>query len=1578
MRSVITEGTQEAAQSVISQIPTRERIDFAQVRHEALIGAIVGGGTGALMQRASRAIEDIPELSPEAQQVYNEAEQTALDGGATLEESDIAGTKALGATEEGQEYIEATADAMDAVFRAEAAMGRLEEPGAILPTTELTEEEFNTLFESGATEEEIVAKLIADVEEAETPAEGREVPEIKFKSTEDLSQIGDIQRGAPESAMLKLTHNPLAAGRFLRLPEWAGDLVHRMTKGFEHGKKSGVSEGLGAALPKVKDLLGWLKNPDFKKTLESNRKGNIKALTEEGRDITTIETKFKEALSSFVEEHRKIPIPEGNRPLKLANDAAIAIGEQRWNDAVKTLEELESIMENRELYAKEIVKGIKPTIVDTTAADAALTGLQTARQEETTAQIRERAEKIEADAISSLTALESEQDPLPHLEALGNLVFNEGATDIKTFSKRMQEKLGDLWEQFKEFMQTVFDKLKSERGSFEFGRDVPLFPELQLDENLKPVFDTDNRLVSLKALIEAGGRQIQSIKELKDIPKQDIIKVINKIQNNQALNNEAEKTTALAIAESLGNAFFAQVGQSKGDFLDATEGLAEGELLRITDQGIADFINNIKFKEVKKPTKAQIQATQVKEQGETIKNLEQEVVRLKGIAQRQSIQAFRQEERLEETTDILVAEIKEQVRLVRKARSEGRQEAVARARQQINEIRGRIGREKTKVRIERETRRTVTQFVKDVIPLSEQGKFLKAIANARTPKQFGEVIERAQKFAEEFTEQDLKKRLRAKIKRELKTTKVKKKGGKPVGKFTPEVQNTLDLLRDAAKLSTEEAEAKVVANLEKYPDTIPPDNVALENRVLSMVHGFDNRTSAELETLLQEIKDIKNEGSMISELRKFNRQANIERVVGESIDVVTGGKGIPASISAGKQAAGIDISDRQSVFEKAAQWLGTKDLWLQGWPDLFNKLSRLDPSISKPGELTNPLEEFADVTKEEEVEKKGLRLNIIKIRNLFKKAYGIKVDTSRKSEREMFKKMREDTKVIDLGVYENSDGKKIHLKFTRAQARKRFMELQDPTLVDTFTEGMRYTEDMLIAITETLTAQDKDFAKSELEFYREYYKGVNNVYRDIYGVDLPFNEFYNPIRRELVKGQDDIMQTGGFGEFLQDLNTRGSVTSKSFISRVKNINPILQQSDVAVLEQHLAEMEKFKAWAKKIRDFNAVFGDVEFKTAVELYHGKGFLSTINNFVADYIRGGVDESGRLHWVDKVRGNIARSVLALKPIITTKQLISTIAYAESIPVAEFAKGELDFWKNPVKNSKFMYKHSELLKSRGQNQERDLKTALKSDEFSAYRARPNFLNSLMLNIQLGDQGAIVVGGHAVIKYHMDQGKSIEEAFAIFGRLTSSTQQSADKSLLSTTQRGGSFAKMFTQFMSAPNLYYRREMWALRNLMHGKIDKKQFTKTIMLYHVLIPMIFQFISDGFTWDEDEQFRAFLLGPWNGVFIAGDIVNGIIRRALGLRRYDDEVPIMTIVDDAARGWDLWDWNNLTSEEFHNALRGLAGAVGKWKGVPLKTALDMGQGIDEVLTGKFEEGAIQTLGYSPTVVKKRTGKKGGTF
>ena len=373
----------------------------------------------------------------------------------------------------------------------------------------------------------------------------------------------------------------------------------------------------------------------------------------------------------------------------------------------------------------------------------------------------------ETEILSNLGQVEDEA-ALPDLENLGRRVIAEGVTDEQTFTERMKTKLGDLWERFKGFMTRVFNKLKEERGSIEFGPEEarPLFPDLKLDESLKPILDISQRMVNLRALVEAGGRQIESIEELRGVDKAVILNVIDKVQSGEALTNTREKEVVTAIAESIGGAFFAQVQATKGDFLDATENLAEGELNQIINQGISDFIDTVQFQEIAKPTRAELLKGEIKEQGETIQALTKEAERLKTVAQERSQQVFRQEEVTEqerERVDLLVSEIGEQVKLARIARREGRQEAVEQARTKINALRRQQAQARTVTRIERATRRTLTELASETLPVALRGKFLKAIANSTTATQFGNVAERIQDAANAFEEaKRLKKNLGSK------------------------------------------------------------------------------------------------------------------------------------------------------------------------------------------------------------------------------------------------------------------------------------------------------------------------------------------------------------------------------------------------------------------------------------------------------------------------------------------------------------------------------------------------------------------------------------------------------------------------------------------------------------------------------------------------------------------------------------------------------------------------------------------------------------------------------------------------
>lgn len=867
--------------------------------------------------------------------------------------------------------------------------------------------------------------------------------------------------------------------------------------------------------------------------------------------------------------------------------------------------------------------------------------------------------------------------------------------------------------------------------------------------------------------------------------------------------------------------------------------------------------------------------------------------------------------------------------------------------------------------------------------------------------------------------------LKKAIIREIKAAKVKRVAGKPVGKFTPEVQEVLDKFTEALKLTEEQALGRIADNLERYIGKEVPDEVGLENRILDMVvrlqeipepvdawvvkkpgiekalRIFETEAEAntfkdefkgpgiveverrpgklpekrpalrkvftpkELESLLDGIREMKETGKVLNELRKFNRKSRHTVMVNDAIDVILGGEELPAGIET------VGVTQKKPPVKEFKAWLQnfTSNLGVHfvGWNDMMDMMSARDKT-SKPGE--SRLNKMAEVHTQENAEKAGRSKATQKVADIAREAFDFK------SDRELLQRFNLDAQEIAIGDFNNAVGVRVSLTMTKAEARKLMMEYADPTLRATFHEGMNYTEDMIQAIRRVLSPQDLDFMERQMKFYREYYDRVNSVYRGEYGVNLPFNEFYTPIQREGL-----IAPEGLYGEFLDEVSYRRSVGSGSLKSRVRNLRRLARRSDVNVLERHIADMEHFIAWSEKVRDLNAVFKNPDVRAAIKLHHDPSMLFVIDKFLNDFTRGGVEMSGRLNWLDKFRGNFTRSVLAAKASITIKQLTSVVAYMEVMPVKDFVKGTLDFWTSPIKNVRFLKKNSIWFAERGAHMERDIKTATRMREYKAYLKTRGFMDSLMLNVTLGDQGAIAIGGWAYYKYLVEKkGMSPAKAIIEFERFSEMTQQSSDLSLQSDIQRMGSFAKLFSMFLSAPNLYMRKELGAVRNLMAGRGSKLGHMKTIAIYHMVLPMFFQLVTDMFDWDEENQKRAVIMGPLNGIFIIGDGIEYFVSRALGQRAFPMQVAILSVFEDLSKfTTEAIEWvaeGEMTDEDFYRAIRGLAGFMGALTGTPLKQAVDQVKTGQDFIDGEHEKAIKELLGYSPHMVGKHDSETSG--
>ena len=82
----------------------------------------------------------------------------------------------------------------------------------------------------------------------------------------------------------------------------------------------------------------------------------------------------------------------------------------------------------------------------------------------------------------------------------------------------------------------------------------------------------------------------------------------------------------------------------------------------------------------------------------------------------------------------------------------------------------------------------------------------------------------------------------------------------------------------------------------------------------------------------------------------------------------------------------------------------------------------------------------------------------------------------------------------------------------------------------------------------------------------------------------------------------------------------------------------------------------------------------------------------------------------------------------------------------------------------------------------------------------------------------------------------------------------------------------KLLTMFQNQPNKYFRIEADAIRNFKYKRGSRAKAASTILLVHVILPMLFQYIADAFQFKPDRQARAGILGGLNYILVVGQFI----------------------------------------------------------------------------------------------------------
>ena len=436
----------------------------------------------------------------------------------------------------------------------------------------------------------------------------------------------------------------------------------------------------------------------------------------------------------------------------------------------------------------------------------------------------------------------------------------------------------------------------------------------------------------------------------------------------------------------------------------------------------------------------------------------------------------------------------------------------------------------------------------------------------------------------------------------------------------------------------------------------------------------------------------------------------------------------------------------------------------------------------------------------------------------------------------------------------------------------------------------------MIALLDPKVKETADWQVNEL--YPFLYNHYNDAYKKLYRTDLPWNEFYaGTIYREGVNQEE--------ASILDLQNARNIYSTAVGASGTKvreNSNKAIQTMDMMdVLNTYLNQMEYFAAYGEVVRDMSKLFNNKYISDAITKIHGKDVYKYTLAIIDKIASRGTSDSRGNTIVNAMNNVFILSRLAISPVIMIKQLTSFITYANDI-------GPLNYLKYAAKNKVEMLKvYKEIRDNSVYMKDRQRTSIMRAIEtysdanmkkFVPTGTKDWIVNFAMWTTKFGDRSAIFLGGMPNYSYYKAQFKkknpgateqeAIDYAVKLFERDTKRTQQSGDLQDKDYYQTKDPLYRGLNMFLTTPKQYLRKEIVAIRNLNRklSQFDRKagkgtvaQNLRTFFMYHVIMPVFFQYVSMGLPGilrderDDDklDLLRAAMIGNLNALFIVGDL-----------------------------------------------------------------------------------------------------------
>lgn len=395
------------------------------------------------------------------------------------------------------------------------------------------------------------------------------------------------------------------------------------------------------------------------------------------------------------------------------------------------------------------------------------------------------------------------------------------------------------------------------------------------------------------------------------------------------------------------------------------------------------------------------------------------------------------------------------------------------------------------------------------------------------------------------------------------------------------------------------------------------------------------------------------------------------------------------------------------------------------------------------------------------------------------------------------------------------------------------------------------------------------------EEYERGYKEYNEVYRRLFGCDMPKVQNYAP----------GFFVTDNAAEAVDPMESRGSgwLSVGSIKMRRKHYALPRVVSCVNAYWAHSMQMDHWASFAEIMRDMKAVLLNGELGNKIDVVHGAQARKLLMGWVKDLEFDGSQDSGGAgqaqQIVSRVLGAMAQGALSYNLKTCLKQLPAMFSSMADMSPSDAMKGFIGALANPGQLAE-VWKSPTIQQRLMQGMSPEMRQAL-----TANRMKVSMLGDAveagMLPIGLTDAAFTTFSGGiaymAAKKKAMKEGLSDEvveqRALAALDKAVRRTAQPIETEQKSPWEiHANALGRMFMMFRSDPRKQIALSYMALAKWKRGEIGMVEsawrFGQAWVVYGIMNQVIVEFLKWVMGQDDDEE-ELDLWDRWKGFAVSG-------------------------------------------------------------------------------------------------------------